>query len=228
MSQITAINPQILNKRRPQNKEKRFNIFIDGKFAFASGEENILKYRLRVNSNVEKNLIEQISQEENIKKLTDSAINFLSYRPRSEKEVTDFLIKKISQKEKIRYQEAKESELIIKIITKLKKYSYINDSDFANWWVESRDRARQKGKRIVKMELLKKGVDKSLVEEILSKSQNELQLALKVLEKKRSKLATLVENEAKRKIYYLLASRGFEPNIIKEALQIFLKRDKIS
>ncbi len=228
MLQITAIVPQKSNIRRSQNKEKRFNIYLDGKFGFAIGEENLLINKLKVGSTIAKEDIEKISKEESLKKLIDAAINFLSYRPRSEKEVSDYLIKKISQKEKIKYGEAKESNLIALVLKKLAKYAYIDDLNFANWWVESRSRARQKGKRVLSLELKQKGISQTLIEEVLSKSQNELELALKVIEKKHTRLEKLTDIEAKKKIYYYLASRGFEPTVIKEALQIFLKRDKIS
>lgn len=228
MLQITAIDPQKSNIRRSQEKEKRFNVYLDGKFSFAVGEENLLINKLKVGIIVEKEVIEKISKEEGLKKLTDAVINFLSYRPRSEKEVSNYLIKKISQKEKIKYNEAKESSLIALVIKKLAKYDYLNDLNFANWWVESRSRARQKGKRVLSLELKQKGISQNIIDEVLLKSPNELELALKVIGKKHSKLKKLPPVEVKKKIYYLLASRGFEPTIIKEALQIFLKRDKIS
>lgn len=224
MPEISSIEPQKSNLKKSSKTEKRFNVYVDGKFSFGISEENLINFKLKVGDQLTAELTGEILEKENEKKLIDQAINFLSYRPRSQREVEEFLVKKISLKEKVKYHQAKESPLIVPVVTKLSKYGYINDLDFARWWIESRNRARQKGKRVIKMELKQKGIDETIIDEILKSGENELELALKVLEKKKTKLATLVELAAKQKAYYYLASRGFEPNIIKEAFAIFFKK----
>ncbi len=224
MAQVSAIESQKSNIRRSDKIEKRFNIFIGEKFVFAVGEENLLKFKLKVGSLIDDQILAEILKKEDEKKLTDQAINFLSFRPRSQKETEDYLIKKISQKEKLKYHQAKEAPQIPIIIAKLAKYGYLDDLNFAKWWVESRNRARQKGKRLISMELKYKGIDEEIISSVLEDSEGELELALKVLEKKKNKLAKLSAIEAKQKTYYYLGTRGFDTTIIKEAFAIFFKK----
>ena len=225
MPQITSIESQKSNLKRSEKKGKRFNIYVDDKFAFALGEESLLKFKLAKGLTLNPQQVAQIQKTEQEIKLTGYAINFLSFRPRSEKEIKDYLIKKIATREKIKYNDAKESSLINSVISKLAKYGYVNDVEFANWFIASRNRTKQKAQRIVKIELKQKGIADNIIQDLMQPSENELQIAIKVLEKKRKVLEKLLTVEAKRKAYYYLGSRGFEFDTIKEAFAKFIKKD---
>ncbi|MFI5241226.1 MAG: RecX family transcriptional regulator [Microgenomates group bacterium] len=226
MPRVTAITEQKKNaKRREAKKDKRFNIFLDGKYAFSIGEEHLLKIRLKEDQNLTSAEIGAINKEESISKLLGKSINFLSYRPRSEKELKDYLIRSISKSEKIKWSEAKESTTPDSVVQKLKKYGYIDDEEFAKWWTDSRLRARPRGRKFIELELKRKGISQITIDKVLpNNSETDLKLALQVLEKKRSKLEKLQPNELRRKVYYYLGSRGFDFDIIKEAFAIFTKR----
>lgn len=226
MPRVTAITEQRKNtKRRETKKDKRFNVFLDGKYTFSIGEEHLLKIKLKEEQDLTKDEIDSIKKEEGQRKLLDRAINFLSYRPRSEKEVKDYLIKTISKLENLKWSDAKESFLPDLTIQKLKNYSYINDNEFAKWWVESRSRTKPKGRRHIEAELKRKGIAQDIIEKVLPNNvTTDIDLALKVLEKKRPKLLKLQLREAQKKAYYYLGSRGFDFETIKEAFAIFQKR----
>ncbi len=148
---------------------------------------------------------------DNFEKLLNKSYKFLSYRPRSEKEVRDYLIKK------------KADDLTIKrIIESLKEHNFINDTDFTKWWIEQRTKFRPKAARLIKLELLQKGIDKDLVEEILQdktvETESDLDKAKKIAKKKLVRLKNDEPQKQYEKLVRFLASRGFNWDTIKEVV----------
>lgn len=217
MPLVTAIEPQ---KKRPN----RFNIYLDGQFAFGVDEIVFAKNRLEINQNLTNEQIEGIIKETGLSKLIDLSLKFLSYRPRSEKEVIDYLVKKISQSEGLKYNQAKESPLITKVITKLKNYNYLDDKEFAEWWLESRLRSKPKGVNLIKAELFRKGVSREIIEKSLGNPINQIDLAKKAVEKKLRRWQNLPPQEVKKKFYSFLLTRGFDLETTKEVFASLTKK----
>jgi len=212
---ITAISPQ-------KKKSDRFNVFLDEKFAFGIEGETLLGHNLKVGKILSEEEISKIIKKEQGTKLLDLATNFLSYRPRSEKEVRDYLIKKISTRENIKFSEARESPLIDQVISKLKKYKYLDDLEFAKWHVAARTGLRPKGRTIIKLELKKKGISQEIIDQI--PAVDETILAKIAIEKKIPRWQNLPSLEYKKKFYQYLASRGFDYDTIKETFAFFSKK----
>lgn len=217
MPQITDIVPQ-------KKKENRFNVFIDNKFAFGIGAENLIKFKLKIGNFVSADEQKKIAQSKELEYLIDRVLNFLSYRPRSKKEVLDYLAKKIAVKSDIKFAQAKESDLILQVIKKLQKYKYINDLEFTKWWIKSRVKISPKGPTAIKAELMKKGIDKNIIENQISKSINSRKLAITVIEKKIKNWQRYEPLEFKKKFYQHLAFRGFDYEIINGLFAIYKKK----
>jgi regulatory protein len=213
---ITAIEPQ-------KTRKERFNLFVDGQFATGISLESLLVNSLKVDQQLTSQELEKIISKEELTKLFDKVLHFLSYRPRSEKEIKDYLTKKISQEQKISFSEAKESLLIKKISDKLKKYKYINDEEFSKWLISSIV-LKKKGPRAARVEFIKKGLPKDIVDEALSKFPNQKEIAKKAIEKKLKLWQKLSNLDFKKKVYRYLASRGFDWEIIKEVFASISKK----
>ncbi len=218
MPQITKVEPQKKNANR-------FNIFVDEKFAFGVSAQNLLTRSLKVGKILSSADIEKIAKYENLSKLQDIAMQYLNYRPRSEKEIKDHLAKKLAQKENIKFSQAQQSPLIQTAITKLKKYKFINDLEFAKWFVTSRQKNHTKSSRIISIELKLKGIDEKIIQKVLTAIVNEKDLAIRALQKKVKRWANLPEVERKKKIYQFLLFKGFSYDIAKEAFAFFEKKD---
>ena len=217
MPQITSIEPQ---KRR----KGRFNIYVDGQFSFALDENLLAKNMLAVGKSLTDDQIEKLIKENEAGKLFDASLRFLSYRPRSEKEVGDFLVKKIARVENIKFTEASQSPVISQIISRLKKQSFLNDKEFADWWVKARTGSQPKGSYLIKRELAGKGIDKEIIEKAISKIKNQTELGRNVIEKKIKTWKKLTMFELKNKIYQHLARRGFDSAAIKEVIAQIVKK----
>ena len=84
MGKITSVEPQ---KKNP----KRFNVFIDGEFAFGADEDLVVNYRLIPGKNIDSQVFKKLLSEAEVGKLMERMYNLFSIRQRSEKEVRDYL-----------------------------------------------------------------------------------------------------------------------------------------
>jgi regulatory protein len=201
---------------KPQKNKKRFNIYLDGKFAFGLPAETLVKVGLKIDQEISEKKIETLIKEDEFIKFYDRVLKFLSYRPRSEKEIQDWFKRK---------KVGSETQKLIE--KKLRRYHYLNDQEFTRWWIEQRMTFRPFGKRRLSLELRQKGISKEIIEEQLDSLKNEelSQLAEKVAKKKLKVLENLPYFEARQKLTAFLARRGFRWEIIKEVVAKTLKKE---
>ncbi len=155
-------------------------------------------------------------------KLLNAAFRFVSYRPRSEKEVRDFLRKKLTQ------WKISATLTTDKVIERLREYGYLDDKKFTSWWIEQRNTFKPKGQRLLKQELLHKGISRALIDEELAfgsdnvnsdRRQNRLllsekELARQAVQKKLDRWRILPTIDRKKKVFGFLTRRGFSSDTI--------------
>ena len=84
-----------ITKIEVQKKDKhRYNIFLDGSFAFGLYEDSVLKYGLRTKDELDEKKIKEMREFDEFGYGKKAAYSFLAYKPRSKKE----LVKKLKQK----------------------------------------------------------------------------------------------------------------------------------
>jgi len=129
--------------------------------------------------------------------------------------------KRYTQKEmekKLKGKEFAKGDDIEKVIARLKEYKYINDSDYAKDFIQSRAKFAPRGKRLIGLELRKKGINKETVkQELESCGLKELDLAREVLKRKQNSIKKLTGQKKKEKIFMILASKGFGFDAIYKA-----------
>ncbi len=134
--------------------------------------------------------------------LLNAAFRFLSFRPRSSKEVKEFLQKK-----------TKTASVVDCVMDRLVELGYIDDNKFAAWWIESRQKTKPKGMRLIKFELKQKGVDTEAVVEM-----PEDEVARRAIQRKLEIWKKLPKREQKKKLFDFLARRGFRYNTIARVI----------
>lgn len=166
-------------------------------------------YRASLKNRVLKD--ERESTEILLKKAKNAAFKFLSYRSHCIHELTTKLHKKgFSQ------------EIISSVIDDFKKKGYLDDRIFAVQWIESRSRGKSLGSLRLREELLQRGVEKSLVNDVLKEGlleDEEKEIALMAAKKKRALLKSIDPVAAKRRIYGYLFRRGYSMNTIEYVLK---------
>lgn len=190
----------IITAIKPQKNKKRVNIYLDYKFGFGLDLENYVKAKLKVEQELTEEEIQTIVMKGEYQKTQDKLLRFVTTRPRSLKEVKDWY-KKHDVAGTI------QSTLIEKMVD----YGFLDDKKFAIWWVEQRNTFRPRGKTLLKNELLQKGIDRNIIQEVLlSTKLNEKEEAIKLLEKKRRLWEKEMDKKKRHeKMVRLLASRGY-------------------
>jgi len=214
----------IITRLKSQKNKNRVNLYLDNKFAFGLSLDEVVSKGLAVRQELSDKQVDKLFFSSNLELLYQKTINFLSYRFRSEKEIKDYLNKNLSKQDKV-VDQLKE-KLTEKIITKLKKQKLIDDQKFALWWIEQRLSFKPKGKWALKAELIKKGIDKEIIEQSLStiSSQQSSVAAQKIIDKKIRLYQKLPKQKLKQKLFAHLARRGFDYELIKKVIDESLER----
>jgi regulatory protein len=120
------------------------------------------------------------------------------------------------------------SDLIESTIARLVELGVLDDEMFARAWIESRDRARPRGERALRQELALKGIDRALVDDLLTERRgaggNEASVddgaAEKLLARHARTLDRIDDPRLKRqRAYALLARNGFNPETASAAIR---------
>jgi regulatory protein len=165
------------------------------------------------------------------KQLYKSSLRYLGIRLRSEREMRDKLKEWLKKNPAIEEQTALELE--DRVVKRLYSDHFLDDKRFAEEWISSRMRSKPRGEYILRMELLKKGIARfvidSVVEDLLYKSSGDdtsglQQMALKAGEKYLRKLAGEDGRALKFKLSQALARKGFEGSIIRSVVDELLDK----
>lgn len=219
MPKITSVEPQ---KKNPH----RFNVFLDGEFAFGADEDLVVNRRLVVGKVIEPEDLEKILFEAEVGKLMERMYKWFALRQHSEKEVRDYFRVK-SLESRVKGKEGISQLVIDALVENLKKKGMVDDLQFARAWTEARRKSKQKGIRAIKAELFQKGISREIIEEVVSNQSSvvsEEALAKQALEKKMKVWKNLSGQELKKKAFEFLARKGFDFDIVKETVEKRLQK----
>ena len=194
---ITSIKQQVKNP-------ERVSVFVDGKYEFSLSLDELVKYKLKNNRELDKGDVKKFKKISADGKMRARALEWLLNRPHSEREFHDYLYKKKVEPEQI-------ESLKVEFIDK----GYLDNMKFAQWFTELQAR-RAKSDRAIRAELFKKGISRELADEILEEGAgDETERLKKIIEKKRS--LSRYKNNPQKLIQYLVA-QGFSWQSVKEEL----------
>ena len=159
------------------------------------------------------------NMEKDLLPLLNKAYFYLKFRPRSEKEVREYLYNKVKTTHW-------SHEAANKIIEKLKEQELIDDKKFIDWFVRNRTTLKPKGEKILRLELLQKGISKELLDNFFSKNiVDEESLALQILEKRWSRYKNVAPQKRFEKAGRFLLSRGFNYDICKKTIEYLTNKE---
>jgi regulatory protein len=125
-------------------------------------------------------------------------------------------------------------ELVEGSISRLRELGVLDDEIFARSWIESRDRARPRGERALRQELALKGIDRTLVDQLLTERRGSAddeirvddQAAARLLTRHARTLDRIGDPRVRRqRAYALLARNGFDPDTASEAVRRWIGGD---
>ncbi len=200
---ITAVE-QLKKDRR------RYQIYVDDELACSVHEDILIKYRLLKGEVLEPGFLQLVAEEEERRAAYADALRFLGRRPRSKQEVQKRLLER-----------GYAGPIVQDILARLESDRYLDDESFSKEWAEHRLSAQRKGSRLIRQELLQKGIDKTLVKRTLDEvdANREVQAAVLAARNKWSRsYGSAVEQRHKTAMF--LMRRGFSGSVVSKALQL--------
>lgn len=198
MKTITALRLQKKNK-------DRVNLFLDGEYALAVPFETAAG--LRKGQQLSEEEIDRLREDGEENRAYHQALRFLGYRPRSEAEVTRRLTK-----------HGHDEALVQSVLERLAREGYVDDAEFARFWVDNRTRFRPRSARALSHELRQKGLSSSVIEVAITDVDEE-RAAWDALAGKTSRWQALDEQQFLRKVAEFLSRRGFSYEICRSTAE---------
>lgn len=204
MAEITAITPQVKDKMR-------CNIEVDGRFFCGMKLETVMQHRLKVGSVVSPEELSHIQLESEKSTALDKALTHITATMKTEREIRDYLKKKGYLQDVCDY-----------VVEKMSGYGFLDDGVYAKAYAESA--GKKKGRRLIALELRRKGVADECVEEALSGLSGEEESAQRLLAKYlRGKTA---DRKTLSKAYAYLLGKGFDYDTARAALEAWGNTDE--
>lgn len=138
------------------------------------------------------------------------ALNALSSRAKSRRELETQLAKRGVADETIKL-----------VLDRLADVGLIDDREFARVWSQSRTRTKGLSRRVLAQELRTKGIDQAITDEVLAgiSPEDEYEAALGVATKKARSVMNLPREVRVRRIFDLLARKGFSSSISAQIIK---------
>lgn len=206
---ITAISVQLRDK-------DRVNVSVDGKYRLSLDILQLGDLGIKIGNEYTEAEMKALEEESQFGKLYARTLEYSLMRPRSQREVKDYLYRK-TRDTRTKLGAVKKGvsiQLTERVFERLVQKGYIDDEKFAAFWIENRNQRKGSSMRKLSAELSAKGVDRTIIERLLSESDREDASELqKIIAKKRSRY------DDEQKLMAYLARQGFSYDDIKEALR---------
>jgi regulatory protein len=148
------------------------------------------------------------------------AVRFLGTRPRTRWEL-----------ERRLRRAAATDDVITATLDRLSAMGYVDDTAFARWWTEQRDRHAPRGRRMVEAELRQHGVPRDVLESLRGEELaepaldadalpgNEAERARAALDRHLKGRPLPLDVKARQRIGAFLMRRGFDPETVRTAIR---------
>ena len=175
--------------------------------------DTVLKFGLKKNDELNEPLLNKIYAEDHRLQIKEISFRLLSRRMHSAAELKRKLLSKKFPPERI--EEA---------VTELIERQYLDDEKFAEKYADEKLKNSRTGLIKIRGELIAKGVDKGIIEKVLSKMDNSeilLKNALLLSKKKisTSQFKSIPPKKQNEKLFRFLISKGYQGEVIKSALK---------
>lgn len=185
----------------------RVSVYLDGRFAF--GLPAIEAARLHPGQHLDDSEIDRLRGMDAEQKAYDRAVRFLAHRPRSQGEVRRSL-----------EQSGIDQAVVQAVIDRLVRQGYLDDAEFARFWVEDRQRFKPRGAYALRQELRQKGVDDVTIETAVA-DLDVAAAAYDAAHPRALRLSNLISSDPKmfrRKLSDFLLRRGFDYEVVSETV----------
>ncbi|MCR5836893.1 MAG: recombination regulator RecX [Lachnospiraceae bacterium] len=188
----------------PYNKMK-VRVKLDSGFTFALYKGEISKYKIFTDEYISEEILNQIVDEVLKKRAKERALYLISDVIKTKKQITDKLEKDCYPKSVIDY-----------VISFLEEYSFVDDYSYACSYVQTY--SSRKSVSQLKCDLYKKGIEKSMIESVLSECEIDEDASIDRLMERGIRKYDINDISGKRKLYAMLMRKGYGYDCINRAL----------
>jgi len=194
---ISAIKPAVKTKGR-------FNLFVDGKYSFSLGEQQVLDEGIMLDQDIDEPRLEALKRASDFGKKYARALELIVRRARSVKEIHDYGWRKKWTPEETQ-----------QIVEKLQAKGYLDDEKFALVWIRSRALLKNISRRKLQLELRQKGIQAEIIEQVINASEDydERQALRDLIAKKQGRYAD------PQKFMAFLLRQGFSYGDVKQVME---------
>ena len=177
-----------------------YNIYLDSGEVIVLNENVITENELLLKKEISSELYNKLNVDNRVYELYEMAIKYISIRLRSIKEIKDYLLKK-----------EEDIDIVDIVCNKLIKNKYLDDEKFAKAYIKDKLSFTTMGDYKIKKELERLSVDNNIIEEYVSKIDNDLleSKMRKIIEKDIRTNKKYSGIKLKNKIYNHLLSSGY-------------------
>lgn len=190
-----------------KGKADKVHIMLDGEYKMTVDSAFVALHNIRDKSEISESELSLLEDAVNSRRAFNKAAELLSRRDHSEKE----LLQKLRQKG---YSAGAEEAA-----EKLREYGYLDDSRFALSYARELQRLKHFGKRRIEQELMKKGIERSLIAETVEQLEFSEEELVALIERKYQK--NLESEKGVQKTVNALLRAGYSYSQIKDALSAF-------
>jgi len=189
-----------------KGREKRVNIYLDGRYACTLLAEVVLKEGIRTGQEISESQMEALSGKDRRQRCLNAALRYLGYRPRSEAEITQRL-----------QQHGYDTESVKKTLAILKKRGLVDDNAFARFWIDNRESFSPRSRRLTGLELRRKGLSSDIIEQATGE-MDDSESAYRAALNKARRLSPGDYQEFRRRLGSYLGRRGFNYAVVNETV----------
>jgi regulatory protein len=190
---------------------KRVDVILADSSSFTIDRKVAEEAGLRKGVDLSPEQLRELTEADIYRRCYDLALKFLASRPRSELEI----------KQRLR-RHGFSDEIINRIATRLREQNLIDDIAFAEYWKENRLSSNPRGKRLIKYELLRKGISSDTIGESIGDIDDNVN-AYKAGIKKARLLYSLSYGEFRKRLSNYLKWRGFSYEVIDKVTESLWK-----
>lgn len=214
---------------------ERVNVYVNGSFAFSLDVAQVVDYKLKVGAVLEPAKFEELKKASEFGKLYQRTLEWVLLRPRSVRETRDYLTRKLRMSSSDTLRGARPilrssedtatlpykrtvrssediSELLNEIINRLVARGYVDDRKFAEFWAQNRFVKKGVSQKRLAMELMKKGISREIIDEVLDGRNDEEEIR-KMAAKKRPRY------KEPEKLMAYLVRQGFPYDLVRKVVE---------
>ncbi len=205
---ITEIRDQV---RDPE----RVSLFIDGEFRIGLPRIAVSERNLRIGQILTDEDLAELESIDEASRAINQALRLLGYRPRSSSEISSRL-----------RRNGFSEPAIQSAIERMVEYGYVDDQDFARFWVENRQQHRPRGRRMLESELRQRGVSPDMIDQAIDEADlDEYGAARELAIKQQERYRGLEPEVWRRRMAGFLQRRGYGWNVVRQVLDELERND---